>query len=102
MAVQTLWLNFGAGGTLISLTTQRRADQPEEVSAAFQEVARTLTRDAGAPAESPADSSPAYLASALLQQASTEFRFQNDYALARATHMGDGYLLTEDYHSLGL
>ena len=35
-----------------------------------------------------------------LKQASAEYRFRDYYALARATNMGQGFALTEEYRSL--
>ena len=41
------------------------------------------------------------ITSGLLRQASAEYRFRDYYAIARATNLGDEYVLTEEYHALG-
>ena len=37
---------------------------------------------------------------ARLRQATVEYRFSDYHALVRATNMGDGYVLTEEYTRL--
>ena len=46
------------------------------------------------------ESSASFLSAGSLRQASAEYRFSNYFALIRATNVGEGYLLTEDYRAL--
>lgn len=98
--LKSLWLNFGARGALISVVAVRRDPSAATISATFGAVARDLDEEAGAPAAADGDGSAARLSSGLLQQATVEYRFRDYYAVARATNMGDGYVLTEEYRSL--
>jgi hypothetical protein len=98
LPIERLWLGFGANGTLISAIAVRRAPTAGAMKIAFDALTRALEEDAGPASSSDGDS--AHLANGPLQQASAEFRFSNYYALARATNMGDGLTLTEEYRSL--
>ena len=46
------------------------------------------------------DSDPRVLTQGALRQASAEFRFRDYYALARATNLGQSFVLTEEYRAL--
>ena len=98
--VRNLWLYFGEKDTLISVIAVRRDKSAEAISRTFGNVSVDLSKEAGPPATVDGDASASRLSSGLLQQASIEYRFRNYYALARATNMGDGYVLTEEYRSL--
>ena len=78
----------------------RRDASAGVISAAFRAVTGDLANEAGPAATVEGDPSAARLSSGLLQQASAEYRFRDYYALARATNMGDGFVLTEEYRSL--
>ena len=98
--VRSLWLTFGADDTLVSVVAVRRDASAGVISAAFRAVTGDLASEAGPAATVEGDPSAARLSSGLLQQASAEYRFRDYYALARATNMGDGFVLTEEYRSL--
>jgi hypothetical protein len=98
--VQNLWLTFGAADTLVSVMAVRRDASAGVISDTFRAVTGELAHDAGPAAAVEGDPSPARLSSGLLQQASAEYRFRDYYALARATNMGNGFVLTEEYRSL--
>ena len=100
VGVQSLWLDFGAKDTLISVTAIRRDASAALISATFGAVTLDLAKEAGPAASAEGDGSAARLSSGLLQQASAEYRFRNYYALTRATNMGDAFVLTEEYRSL--
>jgi hypothetical protein len=97
--IASVWMTFGARDTLTSVTVVRRDRSAEAISAAFRGLASLLAREAGRGMQS-GDSSATTLGSGLLRQASAEYRFRDYYALARATNMGDGFALTEEYRSL--
>jgi hypothetical protein len=103
---RNMWFTFGVGRQLIAVVAISRDAHPGPISAAFSDVEDAIRRAAGAGAPAGAvgrtsgDSSPSALAAGLLRQASAEFRFSNYYALARATNMGNGFMLTEEYRSL--
>lgn len=98
--VRTLWLDFGADGTLVSVIALRREKTAEQISATFAGVKSELTQVAGNPVNVQGAGTTQELKEGLLRQASAEYRFTNYYAVARATNMPDGFLLTEEYRSL--
>jgi len=95
-----LWLTFGARGQLLSLVALSRAEGAGAISDAFSDVTAQVARAAGPPTSRAGEGGAAYLAAGALHQSSAEFRYANYYALARATNMGNGYLLTEEYRTL--
>lgn len=95
-----LWLTFGAHDQLLTVVAVSRDATPAAISDAFAEVTTWVTRDAGPATNVSGEAGPSFLSSGALHQATAEFRFANYYALARATNMGDGYLLTEEYRAL--
>lgn len=98
--IQTLWVNFDGQGRLISLIAIRRERSPEVISAAYRSVNAGLAREAGPPSSQDQNGSSEFLLAGLLRQASAEYRFSDYYAQTRATNMGDGFVLTEEYRSL--
>lgn len=98
--VRSVWLNFGAEDRLISIIAVRRTREAGVLSATFSTVTAEIAREAGPASSTQGDASAEVLASGALRQASAEYRFRNYYALARATNMGDGFVLTEEYRSL--
>lgn len=98
VGAETVWFTFGAADHLVSVIAIAHSDTPDRIGATFASVARDLDRETGAPALT--SGSPASLASGLLYQASAEYRFRDYYAVARATNVGNGYALTEEYRSL--
>ena len=100
VGVQSLWLDFGAKDTLISVIAVRRDASAAAISRAFGAVTGDLAKEAGPATSADGDAAALRLSSGLLQQASAEYRFRNYYALTRATNMGDGFVLTEEYRSL--
>lgn len=97
---RSLWLTFGEGDKLISVVAVRREKTAEPISQAFTAVTSAIESQAGKATTTAGDGSSATLSSGLLRQASAEYRFHDYYALARATNMGDGFVLTEEYRSL--
>jgi hypothetical protein len=98
---QSIWFTFGAGDKLIAAVGIRQDARVEQMSSAFLAVTGDVSREAGPPARTQGDASPASLASGSLYQASAEYRFRNYFAVARVTNMGiKGYVLTEEYRSL--
>jgi hypothetical protein len=97
---QALWFTFGAGDRLVAVVAIAHAERPEPISAAFQSIVGDLYQEAG-PGRLDGDASPEHLASGALYQASAEYRFDDYYAVARATNVGRGnYALTTEYRSL--
>ena len=97
---RNLWFTFGTNQQLLTVKALSRATDPETVSAAFLTTQSTLDREAGAPADTHGNAEPQALAQGALHQASAEFRFRDYYALARATNVSPGFVLTEEYRSL--
>lgn len=100
VSVKSLWLDFGARGELVSVIAVRRDESATAIGDAFTAIAADLAREAGPPAKLDGVATPERLASGLLNQESAEFRFADYYAIARATNMADGFVLTEEYRSL--
>jgi hypothetical protein len=98
--LESIWLTFGLGGRLLSVTAVRRAADPAEISESFALVTDEIEREAGAPTSRDRDASADRLSRGALQQASAEYRFKNYYALARETNLGSSFVLTEEYRSL--
>ena len=99
-AKQSLWFTFGKGHRLIALVAISRSPQAEPISDAYRVTTQKIAEQVGRPSNVTGEATPAFLSAGTLRQASAEFRFSNYYASARATNMGDGYLLTEEYRSL--
>ncbi|MBC8133006.1 MAG: hypothetical protein H7X95_08505 [Deltaproteobacteria bacterium] len=97
---RTVWFNFGATNRLVSVVALSRHPQAQPISKAFAGVIDTVTRQAGPPTNINGDGAADFLAAGALRQASAEFRFSDYFASARATNMGDNFLLTEEYRSL--
>ncbi len=95
-----LWFTFGTRDELLWLVALARAPNAGVISAAFNEATQVVADRAGPATRTSGAADAATLASGVLRQASAEFRFTNYYAEARATNIGSGYLLTEEYRSL--
>ncbi len=100
MAPGSLWFTFDESDRLVELVAVRRFADAAQVSAELDARAEDLARRVGESTRVEGDASPAVLGHGLLRQASREFRFLDYYALLRATNMGDGFVLTEEYRSL--
>lgn len=97
---RNLWFTFGTKQQLLSVVGISKAPLPEQISAAFLATRQALSARAGEATMTQGDAAPQALAQGALRQASAEFRFTDYYALARATNLGHGFLLTEEYRSL--
>jgi hypothetical protein len=100
VGTQTLWFTFGNGEHLLSVVAVAHTATADSVAAAYTSVTQTLDRDVGLPRARAGEATPAQLASGALYQASSEYRFRDYYAVARATNVGNGFALTEEYRSL--
>lgn len=99
LAMRDLWFTFEKDH-LISIIAVRKSTSAGAVASAFNRIENNVTDRAGVPTQRRGEPDAAWLASGLLHQASIEYRFNNYYALARATNMGDGVLLTAEFDSL--
>ena len=95
---QSVWFTFGAQDRLVSVITVAQASSPDPVEATFAAITRDLDRETGA--ASHGDTSADAITKGLLYQASAEYRFRDYYAVMRATNVGQGFALTEEYRSL--
>ena len=100
VGLRSLWVDFGARGELVSVTTVRKDSDVERVTAVFASVTGAVERASGGASRVEGEPSARFVASGLLKQATAEIRMRDYYALARETNMGDGYLVTEEYRSL--
>ncbi len=97
---RNLWFTFGTKQQLLSVKAISRAAAAAPISVAFLATRATLDHEAGAATETHGNAEPQALAQGALHQASAEFRFRDYYALARATNLSQGFVLTEEYRSL--
>ena len=95
-----LWLELDEHGVLARVTTVRRAASAAVISGAFRQLVAALGSTEVSPVHREGEASEAFLSAGSLRQASAEYRFSNYFALIRATNVGEGYLLTEDYRAL--
>ncbi|MEP7052247.1 MAG: hypothetical protein ABJB12_17915 [Pseudomonadota bacterium] len=97
---RNLWFTFGVRQQLLSVIALSRAHDADTISEAFVATRSTLDDQAGTVTKTGGDSDPLVLTQGALHQASAEFRFHDYYALARATNLGQSFVLTEEYRSL--
>lgn len=100
LGVTSLAFQLGDDGTLASIRAVRRGPAAAAVASAFAGLELELTSRAGPPAARDGDPTPDGLAAATLRQAVIEYRFSDYRAVVRATNMGDGFVLTEEYTAL--
>lgn len=94
----TAWFEFGAAGTLASIKTTRRADTSAPVTSEYRATTAVVSAHAGTPTRVD-DAHLAILDRGAFHQAVAEYKFRDYRAVIRATNMGDGFLLTEQYAS---
>ncbi len=100
VAARSVRLAFDGAGKLVSVIVVRRDADAASISRAFSAVTSVVASATGTPSRTEGAATPEALRRGALSQASAEYRFSNYYALARATNMGDGFVLTEEYRSL--
>ena len=99
--VTSAWFTFDGQGALDTVRTVRRTGDLGAITGEYNRLVAILSQQAGAPYRidaTPADA--AALGAGALRQATAEYRFTNYRALLRATNMGNGYVLTEEYANL--
>ena len=97
---RNLWLTFGLKQQLLAVIAVSRDAQAEPISTAFIATRSALDHEVGAVTKTRGNADSHALAQGVLYQASAEFRFRDYYALTRATNLGKGFMLTEEYRSL--
>lgn len=100
LGVTTAWFEFDRRGTLASVRTVRRDRDVGAVATAFATIRDQLTARAGVPAAEDGSAAPAVLANGALRQAMVAYEFADYHAVVRATNMGDGFVLSEEYVAL--
>ena len=98
VAAKALWMDFASNGRLSTVIAMRRSPTAPPISHAFSEVSLRLNREVGPSTAVQGD--PALLSSGNLYQAVSEYKFADYYAVMRATNMGDGFLLSQEFRSL--
>lgn len=98
--IESLWFAFGGKGTLTSVKALRRSATADAVWQDYSKTVSELTRQAGKPVRASGLQSADDLSRNLLGQAAAEYRFEDYYAVVRATNMGGGFTLTEEYATL--
>jgi hypothetical protein len=97
---RNLWFTFGVRQQLLSILALSRAHEADIISETFIATRSALDDQAGTVTKTGGDSDPRVLTQGALRQASAEFRFRDYYALARATNLGQSFVLTEEYRAL--
>lgn len=97
--VTSAWFSFDRG-RLDAIRTVRRDPSVETIAGTFATLEREVTEAAGVPIVATAAADTKDLARRPLRQAAFDYRFSNYRAVVRATNMGDGYALTEEYANL--
>ncbi|HET9626250.1 MAG TPA: hypothetical protein VFP84_33035 [Kofleriaceae bacterium] len=100
LAASSVWLDLDDRGALIAVTTVRRDPDVRPVASAFAAVEHAVTTRAGAPTTRAGSAAPDVLGHGALRQAMVEYRFTTYRAVVRATHVGDAFVLTEQYVAL--
>jgi len=97
---RSLWFTFGTHEQLLSVISVSRDVSAQAISHAFSRAQETLISQAGRATTNTGGADAQALARGLLRQASSEFRFENYYAVQRVANMGSAYVFTEEYRSL--
>jgi hypothetical protein len=95
-----VWFEL-AGEIVRAVRTSRPARDAEMSVHTVASITATLAAAIGAPVVSAGELHPRALVGALAQ-ISREYRGPNVRAVVRATHMGDGFVVTESYASVAL
>lgn len=98
VANTTLWFSFGPGDRLVSVLRVAEAPTAPPVESAFAATVDALEREVGATTTRSGDVDE--IVRGALYQASAEVRCRDYYAVARATNVGHGFALTEEFRSL--
>lgn len=100
LAGATLWFEFDQSGILTTLKTLRRTSAAAAVATAFEATDAALRARVGPPTAVTGSADPAELSRGAFRQAMVAFASGEYRAVVRATNMGNGYVLTENYKAL--
>jgi hypothetical protein len=92
-------LSFSLDGAskVRSLAVTRRGPEVTTIAAAFDRLSQELSTVRGAPTKQSGSAAPSELSRGALRQAMVEYKRDDYRAVLRATNMGDGFVLTEQY-----
>ena len=93
----TLMFALDAASAIRSLHVTRRAPHVQSIATAFDDLSHALATTQGPPSKRSGSAAPAELSRGALRQAMVEYRGTDYLAVLRATNMGDGFVLTEQY-----
>jgi hypothetical protein len=100
LGITDAWFVLDDAGTLAAIRTVRRAGAVAAVSGAFDAIEHAITAATGAPTKRDGSAAPGVLARGALRQAMVQYVRPGFRATVRATNMGDGFTLTEDYATI--
>jgi hypothetical protein len=100
LGITDAWFVLDDAGTVAAIRTVRRASAVAAVSDAFDAVEHAITATTGAPTTRDGSAAPGVLARGALRQAMVQYVRPGFRATVRATNMGDGFTLTEDYTAI--
>jgi hypothetical protein len=92
-----LMFSLDSASVIRSIQVTRRGPEVATIAAAFARLARELALVNGAPTVQSGSAAPGELSRGALRQAMVEYRATDYRAVVRATNMGDGFVLTEQY-----
>jgi hypothetical protein len=92
-----LMFSLDSASAVRSIQVTRRGPEVATIAAAFDGLARELAAVRGAPTVQSGSAAPSELSRGALRQAMVEYRATDYRAVVRATNMGDGFVLTEQY-----
>lgn len=93
----TLWFELDDANVVHAIKGSRRGPAVDPIAHEFDVIEGQLTAARGAPTKREGAADPQVLASGALRQAMVEYRASDYRAVIRATNMGDGFVLTENY-----
>lgn len=93
----SLRFSLDTAGTIRALQVTRRGPEVATIASAFDQLSRELSAARGAPTKQSGSALPSELSRGALRQAMVEYKRGDYRAVVRATNMGDGFVLTEQY-----
>jgi hypothetical protein len=93
----TVWFLVDDANVVYAIQTSRKEPSASPIAAAFARVTHDLDTARGAATKRQGTATAESLQQGLLRQAVAEYEAKDYRAVVRATNMGDGFVLTENY-----
>jgi len=92
-----LMFSLDSASAIRSIQATRRGPEVASIASAFDALSHELAAVNGAPTKQSGSAAPTELSRGALRQAMVEYNASDYRAVLRATNMGDGFVLTEQY-----